>query len=376
MSTRARIMKSIIKTYKDFAQNTSIHGLKYTTQKNAGIFERFAWVLIVCMGIMGSLYMLNILVERFNSNPTRTSIVNQNAPLNEIPFPAISICPIQRMRSSKYKKLMSVINYNSSDVSSMGRIFDMFQGTNFHLDSKDSEDTLVEILIKYNYVDVGQLLQILSQNCSEMMIMCKWEGEEVNCNDYFRENYTPNGYCCSFNFDPKKPLQSIYHGLKFGLTVVINPMVEDHDVQYGYSVGMKTILHHQNQYPSIESTEKLLEPGTEVYFQLSGTRFVASKEVTSLKKSQRHCLFSEDVKLKYFKKYTITNCIAECRIEIIMERCKCIPFFYNVTEHRKQFHNDSYNETVFGKVFILESGSIIFTLPELHPVEIINIIAI
>lgn len=33
-------MSVILETYKDFAENTSIHGLKYTVKKEVGYWER------------------------------------------------------------------------------------------------------------------------------------------------------------------------------------------------------------------------------------------------------------------------------------------------------------------------------------------------
>ena len=36
-------------------------------------------------------------------------------------------------------------------------------------------------------------------NCNDMLLMCIWKGEEVDCNDIFTIQKTDNGFCCSFN---------------------------------------------------------------------------------------------------------------------------------------------------------------------------------
>ena len=36
-------------------------------------------------------------------------------------------------------------------------------------------------------------------NCNDMLLMCIWKGEEVDCNDIFSIQKTDNGFCCSFN---------------------------------------------------------------------------------------------------------------------------------------------------------------------------------
>ena len=36
-------------------------------------------------------------------------------------------------------------------------------------------------------------------SCDDMILMCIWEGEKVNCDEIFTIHKTDNGFCCSFN---------------------------------------------------------------------------------------------------------------------------------------------------------------------------------
>merc|ERR1712106_771114 len=38
--------------------------------------------------------------------------------------------------------------------------------------------------------------------CKAFLVMCLWQGEVVNCTDFFSIRRTDNGYCCSFNTLP------------------------------------------------------------------------------------------------------------------------------------------------------------------------------
>lgn len=43
---------------------------------------------------------------------------------------------------------------------------------------------------------------------------------------------------------------------------------------------------------------------------------------------QRHCAFADEIQLKIDDIYTYTACTRQCRMDIAMELCKCVPHFY------------------------------------------------
>lgn len=53
--------------------------------------------------------------------------------------------------------------------------------------------------------------------------------------------------------------------------------------------------------------------------------------------SQRGCRFHSESNLTHYKVYSKHICLSECRANIAMDRCGCIPYFYpNKSEHRNK----------------------------------------
>jgi acid-sensing ion channel, other len=52
-----------------------------------------------------------------------------------------------------------------------------------------------------------------------------------------------------------------------------------------------------------------------------------SEALRSYSIAERKCYFSDQRHLKYFERYTQSNCETECEIDFVMEECECRPMF-------------------------------------------------
>lgn len=49
--------------------------------------------------------------------------------------------------------------------------------------------------------------------------------------------------------------------------------------------------------------------------------------------SQRKCIFPDERKLKYYDEdYTYSGCMLDCRIDILLKSCDCVPPFYRPSQ--------------------------------------------
>ncbi|KAK4885563.1 hypothetical protein RN001_001834 [Aquatica leii] len=325
---RKRIVGTVISTYKDFAKNTSIHGLKYTVQNDSTCYEKILWVIIVCLGLTGSLFMLNLFLIRYNSNPTRTTILDQYAPVWKIPYPAITICPVSRILKNKFYSFVSTLNFGTANKTNVIKeLFNYFENpfsVNFNITGVSN------VLISNGYDNDFNFLELISQTCIEMLIRCLWNQNEINCNETFVKIITVHGICCSFNYQPKKLLTNDMFGTEYGLTVIIDPMIEYRDHSKLTFLGVKVYIHYPYNYPLTGNIEKVVSPGSNVIFQLSGSRYSCSEEVRALTITQRNCVFSNEIQLDYFPEYSKENCVAECKLKNLLKMCNCILPFYGV----------------------------------------------
>ncbi|XP_031328134.1 uncharacterized protein LOC116159317 [Photinus pyralis] len=78
------------------------------------------------------------------------------------------------------------------------------------------------------HYDPVTILRKMSQNCTEFLQKCRWEGVEVNCDDLFSEIIIPSGLCYSLNNFNKTYRRTSNFSYKMGLSVLINPDLKDH----------------------------------------------------------------------------------------------------------------------------------------------------
>lgn len=62
---------------------------------------------------------------------------------------------------------------------------------------------LHQVLVKNNIIDPGVMIKQISNSCDEVLEKCSWQGEVVNCSSIFADTLTPDGLCCSFNYNER-----------------------------------------------------------------------------------------------------------------------------------------------------------------------------
>jgi len=70
-------------------------------------FCRVLWVIVVVLGLVGSSFMVNNLWTRYVDTQTRTSVATNHYPTWRLPFPAVTVCNVNRIFRSKAEALVS-----------------------------------------------------------------------------------------------------------------------------------------------------------------------------------------------------------------------------------------------------------------------------
>ncbi|KAG5344188.1 PPK28 protein, partial [Acromyrmex heyeri] len=194
--------------------------------------------------------------------------------------------------------------------------------------------------------DVTEIMKTLTPQCSMMLLKCKLHGKYTNCSTLFKFRKTPDGYCCTFNYvresddipeqndetELSKPEQVWDLGIERGLTVVMDPLLDD----YFYSIlpikGWKVIVFNPTDYPDMTSggvTEVLAVPLSETFLDVIGTIFISNPGIKNFPRNKRNCIFPDEGKLlSRIMIYTYSDCIVNCKINFIQKSCGCRPFFY------------------------------------------------
>lgn len=135
------------------------------------------------------------------ATPTTTVIENTHYATWNIPFPAVTICNMNKISADAALKLAARMsnrpnNWTDVELSRAFRLLLHFEGIG--RSSPDEYDELHNLLLRNN-LTVGQVMRRIAPRCSEMLERCMWKGTQTRCDNLFQEVNSTEGVCCSFN---------------------------------------------------------------------------------------------------------------------------------------------------------------------------------
>ena len=89
--------------WKEFASNTTLHGLRYVADKSHSISRRGIWLIFLGAAATTYVYLASLSLTKFFSRPIKTKI-SQETPTEGLKFPAVTICNLNRFMRSKIDK--------------------------------------------------------------------------------------------------------------------------------------------------------------------------------------------------------------------------------------------------------------------------------
>ena len=170
-------LKTSWKLFKEFSADTSIHGrfydlnnavtnsilspqgIKYLTDKKLHWGEKLFWAVALTISIAACSYLIYITYQKCQATPIIVSFSEKFMNIWELPFAAITICPISGVHPLNK-------NFNSSGV------------------SRFSRDTA---------------LNNFTGSVETRITNVKWRNDLRNSSDLFTEIATEEGFCWTFN---------------------------------------------------------------------------------------------------------------------------------------------------------------------------------
>ncbi|XP_018358709.1 PREDICTED: sodium channel protein Nach-like [Trachymyrmex cornetzi] len=312
------------------------------------------WVIIHCIIISVLASMVYTSYQEFESNSLVTSMDANNIETTKIFFPGIAICSINRISLQSAKKL--AINISDAKITdrSVDEILNLImQLGNLYVSMMvidNSNDVELDKLLTSYYngsYDVAQIMKTLTPQCSTMLLKCILHGINRNCSELFEFRKTQDGYCCTFNYVresddiPDEPNSMIKLtrdqervetlGMKHGLSVLMDPLLDDNFYSILPVQGWKVIVFNPTDYPDMTSggvTEVLALPEYETNLNMDATLFSSSQTTINLPRNKRKCIFSDEIVFSNITMYTYSDCIVDCKINDIQKFCGCRPFIY------------------------------------------------
>ena len=87
-----KIFKAIKSTLCQFANVTTIHGVAYVFDRTIQTLDNLLWFISVCVGAGLAIHMSLDAWKTWKESPVLTSVRSTGLPLENVDFPAITIC--------------------------------------------------------------------------------------------------------------------------------------------------------------------------------------------------------------------------------------------------------------------------------------------
>ena len=146
---KSKLKSAMSDNIKNYASNSSIHGVTYIFDKTIPFFHRFLWLAIFIGSISLGSYMIFKTVTDWQENQVITTIKSVAKPVTGLTFPAVTVCG-----SGQYMQLAEKAFYNN---------FLKWKKKRFDSEADDPNEALTKYLKEIFHIENGtNLLDILS----------------------------------------------------------------------------------------------------------------------------------------------------------------------------------------------------------------------
>ncbi|CRK99689.1 CLUMA_CG012989, isoform A [Clunio marinus] len=346
-AVRKKTQKDLLKEWiseriTHFCNVTSLHGYIHTINDEYRPFERWLWIILSILALIIAVVLLWISWNWTSETPTTTVIESTNYPTYNLPFPAVTICSMNKISKLAALEIASKMRkpYNITDeeLAYKLRLLLHFRGSG---NASLEEYREVSDIMEMNNENINYLLERLSPKCSDILERCSWKGSLQRCDGLFQAVNSSEGTCCSFNnyafpksnYDPKM-LSSIPQrarrvtacGYQTGLTILLKSFKTDYFGTEIAADGFRIMIHNAYDYADPNSVVKLVAAKTEAFLSVKPESTYSTEDVYDLPPDIRNCFQYNERGMDTFRQYSYVNCMAECRSAMINDLCGCVPF--------------------------------------------------
>ncbi|XP_054006766.1 sodium channel protein Nach-like [Hylaeus anthracinus] len=338
-------VNTLIKHSKMYCKYSKLAGFNYFVEPETSWYSRVLLILVYSVIVPAMIYTIYHQLDDFFENPCFTSVDTEYFPTQDLNFPGVAICSINRISRQAALEMANEIFERNITRSSIEEILEMFTELSVLYDSETSvlnrTNQIHKLLTQYYNGDynVTDIMKRLTPQCSAILSKCRFHDEDRNCSEVFEFRKTQDGFCCTFNYAIKQddrafndavdhrlePAKVDDFGPDQGLSVLLEPFLDD----YFYSIfpitGWKVTIFNPHDYPDTTSggvSEIFVSAETQQSVELRAIISYGTKNIMPISLEHRHCVFPEEM-----DSYTYSDCIVECRTRNMWDTCGCIPFY-------------------------------------------------
>ncbi|XP_063706215.1 pickpocket protein 11-like [Culicoides brevitarsis] len=329
-----------------FCTNTASHGFPYFIRTGYSKIEKTFWVVVVVICSMFAVLLVWYSLFLSSATPTVTLVESTHYPTYKIPFPGVTVCNVNKISKKAIvafaKKLKNPIP-NATEDDTLELLKQLNGYIQLKTDYGDRFDDLNKLLA-FNKLKIENVMATLMPECDKTIEKCFWLGTEVRCDAFFESTVTFLGNCCSFNYvglksyrnSSRRAKSSILQEAKLvtasgplnGLTIVLNPLVDDYFFSTFKMKGFRVIVHDSYDFPELNSPNVFVQHDYVARVGINPESTYSKDEIYSKDIMLRLCYSDSEIRLNVMQRYSYINCMVECRRLIAFKLCGCVPYNY------------------------------------------------
>ncbi|KAL1492019.1 hypothetical protein ABEB36_012523 [Hypothenemus hampei] len=370
VSTKS-FFKSVRKYFREYCDLSTIHGMKYIGENRTTV-ERGWWLTVFLFSVTCCFYLIYLVYEKWDSSPVIISLANEETPIYQIPFPAVTICPLVKSFSYNQTAIRSKLFFAQPLSKTEHKSFSYMNFICDHVPYAWFDIKIGNFSVYENFFNKEEFYNFIHNiTTNKYFLDCRWQNQDFYCNNFFDTILTDDGVCHSFNLlSPKKiykdnvqnyffdrtnskiynessswsldrgfshdkgsdtyPRREPFSGAINGLEVMLYMDYPLRDIYCKSSwtfEGYKVILHTPSTVPRPNQEHFYLPPNTAVIAAIKPVVVNTSEKVKSFRPEKRNCYFENENPLKYFKDYTQKNCELDCLTRHTLHLCGCVAFY-------------------------------------------------
>nr|CAI5824716.1 unnamed protein product [Callosobruchus analis] len=181
----------------EYCATTTMHGFKYLVE-NRSRCEKCFWVVLILVAIAVCCVLISRILLRYMSSPIIVSFSTKELPINTIPFPAVTICPVTKAKKSIFnftKAIHDLLDGKelSDEDHKLGEYMSLVCHYGHYGDRRFQES---EVLSEEFFEKIDTLKLSISDIAGSCKYLSNWQG---SCDSFFWPILLDDGVCYTFN---------------------------------------------------------------------------------------------------------------------------------------------------------------------------------
>ncbi|XP_064548923.1 pickpocket protein 11 [Drosophila montana] len=310
----SRLGRALRVTLVEYFKKTSLNGfgLLYFIRRRR--YQRFFWFLFIAVGILSASFVVFSTLLQFLARSTVTSLSDQSSAAEDMPFPALTICSVNKLSRQRLNELAQQLASSSGNSTDYWlQRLPLLAGYFFPsaVEASSAAELQAALDDAQGVWHVRKQLLHLSPSCESLLLSCHLDAVALNCSQLFRLMPTFEGCCCVLQ-QPGKITGAT-------LTLRLNDSRADdfHMPRTRLNAGFS--LHLPGWLGRLS-----LQPGESSALQLSAIRLQADPRLRGFPLAERGCHFAEEAE-------HLVQCLPLCRLRSAIAACNCAPFAYDLS---------------------------------------------